>query len=357
MTRFDWIILRRITSRVTLTIVIFFGLIMLVESIDSSRYQYLQKIGGLELAFIGMVTAAVGWLSQGLPLLILVGTVIGMIDLQSRREMTAIKASGASVWRVVRAPAIAMLLFGFFITLYGDGVITTTNRQLDAAIPGASTTAFSPSEGLWLEQMNGSDHYVVHADHVVDNGSQMAGFTIFMPDGLRDGRVVAPTAELVTGAWLMPSALRYRAGLPPENLVNFRLPTTTTPADLKLKFSSTTDMTFYELAASLATNVSDPSLRNAVLTRFLRLLSLPALLIGSLFIAFAFTIGYRRTNGYGQAIIYAILTGFVVFVITEMADRAGSAGVLDPTFAACGPAFVAIVTGLTVLLYKEDGWA
>jgi lipopolysaccharide export system permease protein len=47
----------------------------------------------------------------------------------------------------------------------------------------------------------------------------------------------------------------------------------------------------------------------------------------------------------------------VVFVLTEMADRAGSSGALDPTFAACGPAFVAILIGLTVLLYKEDGWA
>jgi lipopolysaccharide export system permease protein len=49
--------------------------------------------------------------------------------------------------------------------------------------------------------------------------------------------------------------------------------------------------------------------------------------------------------------------GFVVFLVTEMADRAGSAGVLDPTFAAVGPAFVAVLTGLTVLLYKEDGRA
>jgi lipopolysaccharide export system permease protein len=76
-----------------------------------------------------------------------------------------------------------------------------------------------------------------------------------------------------------------------------------------------------------------------------------------LFIAFAYTAGYRRTNGYGRAIIFAILTGFVVFVVTEMADRAGSAGVLDPIFAACGPAFVTLVIGLTILLYKEDGWA
>lgn len=69
----------------------------------------------------------------------------------------------------------------------------------------------------------------------------------------------------------------------------------------------------------------------------------------------AFTAGYRRTNRYGGTVLYGVVLGFVVYVVTELATRSGFAGVLDPTFAAAGPAFVAIVIGLTVLLYKEDG--
>lgn len=356
MTRIDWIVLKRIASRIAVTVLIFFGLILLVESIDSWRYNYLMRIGGVQLAVIGMAAAAAGWLAKGLPLLILVGTVVGVIDLQSRRELTAIKSSGASMWRVMRAPALAVLLLGVFVTFYGDGVLTSTNRTIDADIPGSDST-FSPGGGLWLEQDSGQEHYVVQAEHVLQNGTEEAGFQAFLPDGLSEGRIIAPTALLKPGFWLLPSAVRYRAGMPPEQLTDFRLPTRMTLSDLRLKLQSTEDMTFYELAASLGNNLSDPALRNAVLTRFLRLLCLPLLLVGSLFIAFAFTAGYRRTNGYGRAIIFAILSGFVVFVITEMADRAGSAGVLDPTFAACGPAFVTLVTGLTILLYKEDGWA
>jgi lipopolysaccharide export system permease protein len=49
--------------------------------------------------------------------------------------------------------------------------------------------------------------------------------------------------------------------------------------------------------------------------------------------------------------------GFVVFVITEMAGRAGAAGVLNPAFAAWEPAIVAGVAGVTILLHKEDGRA
>jgi lipopolysaccharide export system permease protein len=284
--------------------------------------------------------------------------VIGVVDLQSRRELTAIKAAGMSIWRILRAPALAIFLAGLAITFYGEGVVTSANRLLDETVPIPDITpSLTPSVGLWLEQSANGQRYVLQAKHVVINGLQLQDVAIFLPDGLNDGRILAPSAKLVNGAWVMPQATRYRAGLPPLRLADFSMPTTTTPSDLRLKLTSTDDMTLFELAASLAGNMSDTQLRNAAMTRLLRLLALPVLLVASLFIAFAFTAGYRRSNGYGGPIIYAILIGFVVFVISEMADRAGSAGVLSPMFAACGPAFVALVIGLTVLLYKEDGWA
>ncbi|HTJ57806.1 MAG TPA: LptF/LptG family permease [Devosiaceae bacterium] len=358
MTRIDLIILSRIASRIFLTLLIFYGLILLVESIDNWRYSMLASIGGWQFAAFGMFAAAAGWLMRALPLIVLVGTAIGVIDLQSRRELTAVKAAGMSIWRILRAPTVAILLAGLVITFYGEGLVTSANRLLDETVPIPDVTpSLTPSAGLWLEQVANGERYILQASHVTGSGQQLQGVTIFLPDGLNEGRILAPAAKLVGGAWLMPTATRYRAGLPPLQLVNFSMPTDTTPSDLRLKINSTDDMTLFELASSLAGNMSDTQLRNAAMTRFLRLLSLPVLLVGSLFIAFAFTAGYRRARGYGGPIIYSILIGFVVFVISEMADRAGSAGVLSPMFAACGPAFVALVIGLTVLLYKEDGWA
>jgi len=72
-------------------------------------------------------------------------------------------------------------------------------------------------------------------------------------------------------------------------------------------------------------------------------------------IAFAFTAGYRRTNKYGGAVLYGIVLGFLVYVVTELAGRAGDAGVMNPVLASAGPALVAIVIGVTVLLNREDG--
>ena len=61
---------------------------------------------------------------------------------------------------------------------------------------------------------------------------------------------------------------------------------------------------------------------------------------------------FPQLLGLGSSPMAALTT-----IVTELAIRSGFAGVLDPAFAASGPAFVAIVIGLTVLLYKEDGRA
>ncbi len=166
MTRIDLIVLKRVMSRVAVTIVIFFGLALLIESLDTPRYDYLRSIGGLPLSLTAMTAATAGWMIRGMPVTILVGAMIAISDLQQRRELVAIKSSGASIWRVIRAPAIALLLVGLSVTFCIDAVVTQTNRQIEATLPGDSS-AFAPSGGLWLEQYANAERYVLVAAHVV----------------------------------------------------------------------------------------------------------------------------------------------------------------------------------------------
>jgi lipopolysaccharide export system permease protein len=356
MNRIDWVILRRMMSRIGVTLAVFFGLICLVESLDSWRFSYLSGIGGPQLAILAIVTSAVQWTIKTLPVTVLIGAVLGLYDLQSRQELTVIKTTGMSIWRVLRAPTIALILASLAVSLVIEGVTTQINRGLTPSQPGDNSLLAQGGE-LWLEQGQPGQRYIISAQRILPGGQGLHDITIFMRDTPIGTRVVAPEAVLQDGAWHFATASRFHAEGPAEPLTNYSLPTTTTPADLALKLKSPEDMTFFELAEALSARMTDSGLRAAIAMRFMRLLTLPILLVGSLFIAFAFTAGYRRTSGYGVAVLYGIVLGFVVFVITEMADRAGSAGVLDPTLAAIGPGFVAIVIGLTVLLHKEDGRA
>ncbi|SFZ80895.1 lipopolysaccharide export system permease protein [Devosia enhydra] len=356
MSRIDWLVLKRLASRIGVTIAVIYGLVALAESLDTWRFEQLSRIGGAPMAILAIATSAARWSIRTLSVTVLIGAIIGLLDLQARRELTVIRATGISIWTVLRWPLLATAIFGIAIAVYVDVVTVQVNRALSLSLP-QDTGAISANGTLWLEQRAEGLSYVLSAARPHRSGLEVEEVSVFTRSGNLADRITAPHARLVDGAWLFKTATLHRAGSQPQTVSDLAVPTTTTPADMLAKFASTQDLTIFELSGMLSTQITDPQLRSAMATRLMRLLSLPVLLAGSLLIAFAFTAGYRRTNKYGAAVLYGVVLGFVVFVITEMADRAGSAGVLDPLLAAVGPAGVAIVIGLTILLHKEDGRA
>jgi len=356
MSRIDGLVTRRIASRVFVVIVVFFGLIGLTESLDGWRYQFLSENQGQGFALLAIFAAAARWSIKVLPVTVLIGAIIALLDLQNHRELMVIKAGGISIWRIVRGPLVFVLLASMGVSLFLDGWVTQLNRGI-LTVPRLTSTNIGGPNQVWFEQDSENGRFVVQAIRAGREAHIVSDATFFMPAGQAVSRIKAEKATLQFQKWHLENATLLSSNKFPRQVAEYDVPTTSTRADLELRLAATDDFTFFELRQALATGLSDPVARAAAEMRYAKLLALPALLIGSLLIAFAFTAGYRRTGSYGSTILYGIVLGFVVFVITEMADRAGSAGVLDPTFAAWGPAIVAIVIGLTVLLHKEDGRA
>lgn len=348
MNRLDLIVLRRVASRVGLTLAVFFGLMALAASLDVGRFQELSAVGGPLLGVAGITISALRTTMATLPVTVLIGTIIGALDLQARREMTIIKSSGVSIWGIVRAPLYAAIALGLFSGLIGQSVVLQADRALNIAQ--------SRADGLWLEQQGKDGPYLLQAAHTRAYGTELEGVSVYFTGDSHD-RIVAESATLADGAWMLSKAIRYSTDGRVRPAATLNLATETSRGDMRIKLTSAGDLTFMELVNAVGARIADPDLRAGALTSLYGLLILPALLGGAVLMGFAFTSGYRRTNKYGGAVLYGIVLGFVVYVVTELATRSGVAGVLDPAFAAVGPAFVAIVIGLTVLLYREDGRA
>jgi len=348
MNRLDWIVLRRIAGRVGLTALVLFGITALAVSLDTSRFNQLSRIGGPLLGLVGIISSSLRTNIAVLPVTVLIGTIIGALDLQARREMTIIKATGASIWRIARAPLVAAVLLGAFAGLFAESAVLETDRYLDLGEGRAGS--------IWLEQTGANGSYVLAASRSHAFGTALDGVTVFFTGQTHD-RVTADSAKLVGNAWELDGAVRYRPDAAPEPLPGYRIATTTSAGDMRVKLTSAGELTIGELLGALGARIADPDLRAGALTNLYKLFALPGLLAGSVLMGFAFTSGYRRTNKYGGTVLYGIVLGFVVYVVTELATRSGVAGIVDPAFAAAGPAFVAIVIGLTVLLYREDGKA
>lgn len=356
ISRIDMVVLGRLFSRIAATVFIFYGLIALVESLDTWRFNFVAEQRGLPMAILMVAMSAVRWTIKTLPVTVLMGAILGLVDLKIRHELTVIKTSGISIWRVLRAPVLVLIVTSLVVVLGAETLSTQINRELAPTPPG-QVTQLTPAGEIWLEQRGDGTHYVLMARSMSPGGTTLGDVTMFDLQDSEYPRLEAPEAMLEDGVWVFPTATARSPEVAARHMVNVRVPTTSTAAEISLKLASTEDMTFFELARLLQRGVSDPAIRDATAMRLTKLLALPLVLTGSLLIAFAFTAGYNRRTQFGPAVLYGIVLGFIIFVITEMADRAGSTGVLHPLFAALGPAIVAIVIGISVLLRKEDGWS
>ena len=355
ISKLDLFISMRLMSRVLGVIFLFSCLIFLSESLDSGRFARISSISGPGIAWLAAGTATIRWSIKTLSITVLIGAIIALLEFRNHREFVVMKASGISVWRILRAPLICMVVFGVLITTVAEGLSTRVNREINPTPPGLGGGISRATSDIWLQQEGDDGPYKILAGSTRENGSVLHDVQIFNERKTGIRRISAQRAELRGGKWILISPVLIRADGSRQVLERFEVATGSNAADLRVTLGSTEDFTYFELIDVLTSGVNDPAIRAAAATRLAKLTSLPLLLVGSLLIAFAFTAGYRRGGSLGRTIVYGIVTGFVVFVITEMADRAGSSGVLDPAFATWGPAWVSVLIGLSVLLQKEDG--
>ncbi len=356
MNRVDRFVALKLLGTMAGVVFVFFCLIALGESLDSWRLNELARTRGDEIAFLSVIANSARWSIRALPVTTLLGGIVALINLQRHSELVVMKASGLSIWRIVRGPVIVMILVGIVISLFADAEVTRLSRFIQPASEVAGASIGARNE-IWLEQSAGGARFIVRGDRTLPGGSGLENVTVFLGQDFNLRRIEARRAELRNGLWVFTDATIVGANGVPQQLESYFLETDATVADLELRLTSTSDLTLFELADALGKGLSDTSLAAAAATRLSRLLALPLLLVGTLLIAFAFTAGYRKSGSYGGTILYGIVLGFVMFVVNEMAERAGTAGVLTPNVAAWGPAIVTVVIGLTVLLYREDGRA
>jgi lipopolysaccharide export system permease protein len=68
-----------------------------------------------------------------------------------------------------------------------------------------------------------------------------------------------------------------------------------------------------------------------------------------------FSLRTSRMGGLLQLVLGGVLSGFLLYFLTDLALALGKSGVLPPFLAAWSPAIVAMLLGLAVLFHLEDG--
>jgi lipopolysaccharide export system permease protein len=297
-----------------------------------------------------------------LPFAILFGTMLAFWRLTRSNELVVARAAGVSVWQFL-TPAV---LVAFLIGLITVTAVNPIASLMEAAYEklenhvlrqGSDRLSLSNS-GLWLRQSDqGGNQIIIHAEKIASQHLVLDGVTLFFFNELTQftSRVDAQTARLENGDWVIENGIRWLPNQPSQPFGELRLATTLTPRKIEESFASPDTMSFWDLPGfiGLLEQSGFPAQRHRL--QFNALLARPFLLSAMVLVAATFSLRMQRRGGATLMIIGGVVSGFLLYFVSDIVFALGLSAKIPVTLAAWTPTGVSLIFGASMLLHLEDG--
>lgn len=364
---FSWTLWRYLATQFLFGVGIVFGatlcLILLVDIVELLRRSSAQD----GVPFTMVITMALFKLPNiselALPFSFLFGAIWTFVRLNRSNELVVTRASGLSIWQFLSPPlAIAVFLGLFDIAVYNPiaSALVARYEQLENKyLRGQTNVLTVSSSGLWLRQGDKNGQSVVHANHVSDGGDRLQDvfFLLYQGTDKFSGRIDAEHATLRDGYWDIRNAWFTQPGISqrPEHYKQYTLETPLTKNRIQESFASPQTISFWELPRFI--RLAEAAGFSAAPHRlhWYSLMSTPLLLAAMVLVAATFSLRVYRLGGTAIYTVAGIMTGFLLYFVTNTASAFGLSGNMPLVLAAWAPTLVALLLGSTFLLHLEDG--
>ena len=324
---------------------------------------------------------------QILPFAVLLGGILAFWRLTRSSELIVARASGVSAWAFLAMPMLSAALLG----AVASGGLSPLSSAMLARAEVLDTTYLRTSGGplaltggqLWLRQ---SDHEMtgVNTANADSQNANSLGTTPTVPGvaiihahgvRLRDdllttqdvsifridptdrllARIEATGATLKQGAWELDNARVILPDKLPDQPRTLLLPTDLTVERVQNSFASPDTLSLWALPGFIALleRSGFSSLRHRL--HFHSLLALPLLAATMVLVSAGFSMRPARRGGVARMIGSGVAAGFVLFVISKVAEEFGQSGALPVVLAAWAPAVAGMLLAVALLLHTEDG--
>lgn len=272
-----------------------------------------------------------------MPVVALLGALVGLGGLAAGSELVVMRASGVSVPRLGLSVACAGLAIAVATAILGEGVAPATARLAEqGAVTGGSGVKTFDS-GLWVRE----DKRTVHVERILAD-NVLADITVYResgPGGL-DSILRADSARFADGQWIL-SDVRESHFEGDRVRVEQRAQTTwdvaLQPSYLRLSVTKPEELSslgLYRYSNYLRRNdVSAASYRLAMW----RNLVAPVTVLVVTVLALPFAFGALRGAGAGQRLFVGGLAGLVFFMANEIAVSSSQVYGLPAWLAATWP--------------------
>jgi lipopolysaccharide export system permease protein len=296
-----------------------------------------------------------------LPFAILIGTIGAFLSLSRTSELTIIRAAGLSVWQFLQPALTIAVLFGVLaVTVYNPvaAAMKAESERIQTKLFNTQKSfGTQRGSGAWLRQDGLDGPSVIHAKTAADRGLTLGGVTLlqFDPNNRFYEEVQANKAELRQGYWRLENAYIHSSGEAVKSYKEYFVSTYLSPAQVMDSLGSIETLSFWQLPSfiSFAKKAGLPTDRYEL--QYQLFVARPILLAAMVLIAATCSLKAFRFGKIQTMVLTGLSGGFGFFIFSELSRKVGISGLVSVTVAAWGPALVALLLSVTILLHQEDG--
>lgn len=339
--------------------------IWLVEVLEHIRRHDAAELGFAHLAWMAALHLP-EVLYQVLTLVVLLSTVMLFISLARTSELVISRASGRSAIQSLLSPALTAFVLGVLIVAALNPLVALSSKAYEAevnALKGNFRVVSVSREGLWLRQGGESSQTAIRAartnlDATILYNTQ---FFVFDLDGRATQRLNAKRAELTDTGWHLFNVKIWdmQANTLPEanarTEARYVLDTDLTADQIRDSFGTPASISIWALPGFIQQlEAAGFSARNHTVW-FQSELARPLSFVAMVFIGAVFTLRHTRMGRTGLMVLLAVLSGFLVYFISNLAQLLGQNGQVPVALAVWSPSVAVICLALGALLHFEDG--
>jgi lipopolysaccharide export system permease protein len=320
---------------------IFFNVIAQIDNIGRENYTLMTLV-----QFVALITPQSMY--ELFPMAALLGSLMGMGGLSANSELVAMRASGLSIWRIIRSVlqvGVLMLVVAVFVGEVIAPVAERHGQQLRAAAMNRAIS-FLSSRGLWVRD---EDQFINARKVLSDN--TLAELTIYEFDAEARLKVVtqAVEAQYQDGQWILHNVSRTeftddRVLVRHEEQMAWV--STLTPDLLGIVALKPENMSIRDISQFMRyleeNGLDTRQYRYAFWGRFVT----PAAALVMLFISVPFVFGSLRSASAGQRVFIGMLVGFGFYLVSQVVSQIGQVFGFNPLLMMMVPGTVFLLFGI-----------
>lgn len=337
--------------------------IFLIELIELSRRITKSNNSDFLLALELAILKLPGMIIEILPFIVLFASLSTFFYFAKRSELIVARASGFSIWHLLFPGTSIILLIGFFITVIIQPFVATSTykyKELEAkSIRGQASLITITENGLWLKESDSKNksYKIINSLGLAKDAKSLENVIIFnhSDSGQLTSRYDADNALLRLGYWELKNIWVYKNNEKPKFIEKLEIETNLTPSQIQENFAPPETISFWNLPGfiKIAENAGFAATKHR--TEYHSLLALPFFLSSMLIIAAPFSIRFIRSESVNNLILSGILSGLILYTFSNVIYAFGASGNIAPFLSAWSPPLLAILLGVSAIIYIEEG--